>query len=130
MKCDYGTMLLYDMISKKHLNVSNKYDAVDTFIDNFFEVFYHNKFSQEAIISYIYEYVQKFNKNDIDFIVSKYSNCEMMASLMQIYLNSFNSIEIIKEEYARMILKDNRCIKRDMTILILYETINKVQIIY
>jgi hypothetical protein len=124
-------MLLYDMISKKHLNVSNKYDAVDIFIDNFFEVFYHKPVSQESIISYIYEYVQKFNKNDIDFIISKYSNSEMMASLIKIYFNSFNSIEIINEEHTRMInLKDSQSIKKDMTILILYETISNVQIIY
>ena len=119
------------MISKKHLNVSNKYDAVDIFIDNFFEVFYHKPVSQESIISYIYEYVQKFNKNDIDFIISKYSNSEMMTSLIKIYFNSFNSIEIINEEHTRMInLKDSQSIKKDMTILILYETISNVQIIY
>jgi hypothetical protein len=124
-------MLLYDMISKKHLNISNKIDAVDIFIENFFEVFYHKQFSHESIISYIYSYIQKFDENDIDFIVSKYSNIETMASLKKIYFNSFNSIEMIKEEYAHIInLKDCQSIKRDMTILILYETISNVQIIY
>jgi len=125
-------MLLYDMVSKKQLNISNNtYDCIEDFVADFFENFNKTKYTDALIIVFIDTYVNKLSNLKIDIILTKFCNKKIVSELIDIYYNAFNSIEIIKEDHEQILeLQDNMIIKKQMVSLILYNIVNNIQIVY
>lgn len=124
--------LLFDMVSKTTIYNSTKKgnEEIDLFINEFLK----EKIDQGNIVKrweFIRNYSRRMNLKDIDIMIAKYSNDNLINELIDSYYEIFKNIEFVYEKHIDMIENEtNISIKRNLVSLILFNTISYSTFLY
>jgi len=124
--------LLFDMVSKTTIYNSTKKgnEEIDLFINEFLK----EKIDQGNIVKrweFIRKYSRRMNLKDIDIMITKYSNDNLINELIDSYYEIFKNIEFVYEKHIDMIENEtNISIKRNLVSLILFNTISYSTFLY
>lgn len=124
--------LLFDMVSKTTIYNSTKKgnEEIDLFINEFLK----EKIDQGNIVKrweFIRKYSRRMNLKDIDIMIAKYSNDNLINELIDSYYEIFKNIEFVYEKHIDMIENEtNISIKRNLVSLILFNTISYSTFLY
>jgi len=124
--------LLFDMVSKTTIYNSTKKgnEEIDLFINEFLK----ERIDQGNIVKrweFIRKYSRRMNLKDIDIMIAKYSNDNLINELIDSYYEIFKNIEFVYEKHIDMIENEtNISIKRNLVSLILFNTISYSTFLY
>ena len=124
--------LSFDMITKTTIynRKNNKNNEIDIFINEYLK----KNIDQGDILKkweFIREYIRKMKIDDIDIIINKYSNDEIVNELIEYYYEIFQNIEFVFEDHINMIENvSNNTIKRNLVSLILFNSITYSSFLY
>jgi len=80
---------------------------------------------------FIRKYSRRMNLKDIDIMITKYSNDNLINELIDSYYEIFKNIEFVYEKHIDMIENEtNISIKRNLVSLILFNTISYSTFLY
>uniref|UniRef100_A0A6C0J2Y0 Uncharacterized protein n=1 Tax=viral metagenome TaxID=1070528 RepID=A0A6C0J2Y0_9ZZZZ len=124
--------LSFDMITKKTIynRKNNENNEIDIFINKYLK----KNIDQGDILKkweFVREYIRKMKIDDIDIIINKYSNDEIVNELIEYYYEIFENIEFVFEDHINMIENvSNNTIKRNLVSLILFNSITYSAFLY
>jgi len=127
-----SNILSFDMITKKTIynRKNNENNEIDIFINKYLK----KNIDQGDILKkweFVREYIRKMKIDDIDIIINKYSNDEIVNELIEYYYEIFQNIEFVFEDHINMIENvSNNTIKRNLVSLILFNSITYSAFLY
>jgi len=127
-----SNILSFDMITKKTIynRKNNENNEIDIFINKYLK----KNIDQGDILKkweFVREYIRKMKIDDIDIIINKYSNDEIVNELIEYYYEIFENIEFVFEDHINMIENvSNNTIKRNLVSLILFNSITYSAFLY
>lgn len=124
--------LSFDMISKTTIynNKNNENNEIDIFIN-----LYLQKNIDQGDVPKKWDFVRKYTKKmrlyEIDNMINKYSNDDIVNKLIEYYYEIYNNIEFVGEEHINIIENvPNISIKRNLVALILFNSITYSAFLY
>ena len=127
-----SNILSFDMITKTTIynRKNNENNEIDIFINKYLK----KNIDQGDILKkweFVREYIRKMKIDDIDIIINKYSNDEIVNELIEYYYEIFQNIEFVFEDHINMIENvSNNTIKRNLVSLILFNSITYSAFLY